>query len=60
MFNLATFSAHKEMAFINLEQVRGLPLILERLNDVLSPSLEVNNGYEYLLFIVVREAQNCR
>jgi hypothetical protein len=58
MLDLSTFSANEEMTFIYLVQVGWLPLILEGLNDILSPSFQVNNGYEYLLFIVVREAEH--
>jgi hypothetical protein len=58
MLDLSTFSANEEMTFIYLVQVGWLPLILEGLNDILSPSFQVNNGYEYLLLIVVGEAEH--
>jgi hypothetical protein len=58
MLDLSTFSANEEMSFIYLVQVGWLPLILKGLDDILSPSFQVNNGYEDLLLIGVREAKH--
>lgn len=53
MLNESTFSADKEVLFINLVQVGRSALVLEGLNDVLAAGLKVYYGDQNLTFIVI-------
>ena len=49
----AAFCSHKEVRLVDLVQVRGPPLILECLNNVLPPRLQVDDCEQYLTLVVV-------
>ena len=53
MLDESTFSADKEVRFVDLVQVGGSALVLEGLNDVLTAGLKVHYGEQNLTFVVI-------
>ena len=60
MLNEATFSANKEVTFIDLVDNSGSSLVAETLNDGLSPCFQVDNSKNDLTFIIIGEAEHSR